>query len=414
MTNPKQPKILIATATWWPLSAQLALSLLKHGCELEAVCPPGHPLRCIGRIDRFHKFRRRRSLQDLEKAILAAAPDFIVPCDDFIIWQLHQLYLDQPRLREIIARSLGDAAHFEDVRSRVQLQRIAQDLSIRVPRTALVKSADDLAGWFSNAGDIAVIKRDGTNGGNGVRIVGSLSEAVREAATFSRPDGRAFTWKRMLVDRDPVALWSSQCKQEQLVSIQEFIPGRPANLMAACWKGEVLGTVAVEVVWSQGLTGAALVVRLVENDEMKRAAILLSKALGLSGFFGLDFVIGADSGAPYLIELNPRCTQLGHLPVAGMGDLAGRLCEKLGACASENCRRSYERGLSAGSTIAFFPRSYSWSRKHQLGGDWFEDIPANEPKLMKEMLKGNWPNRQWPARLYHWLRPPTEQPPTRL
>ena len=34
------------------------------------------------------------------------------------------------------------------------------------------------------------------------------------------------------------------------------------------------------------------------------------------------------------------------------------------------------------------------------------DVPWEEPALMRELLHGPWPERQWPAQLYHFFRPP--------
>ncbi len=87
--------------------------------------------------------------------------------------------------------------------------------------------------------------------------------------------------------------------------------------MVACWRGEILGEVSVEVVSSQGPTGSANVVRRINNPELGRAARLIAAHLGSSGFFGLDFIIEQPSGKPYLIEMNPRCTQLGTPAIPG-------------------------------------------------------------------------------------------------
>ena len=95
--------------------------------------------------------------------------------------------------------------------------------------------------------------------------------------------------------------------------------------MIACWQGEVLGIVTVEVITSQGATGAATVVRLIRNEELRGQQPLLTRKFGLSGFHGLDFMIDGADQRRYLIELNPRSTQLGHLRLSEQGDLAGAL-----------------------------------------------------------------------------------------
>jgi ATP-grasp domain len=405
-----QPTFLLASTTWWPLSARIAVALLQHNCSVEALCPPGHPLRHVSGIRRYHLYGRVNSIRTLQKSLVAACPQLVIPCDDGVVWQLHQLYQEQPALRALIARSLGSAAHFEVVGSRERLQRVAQELHIRVPRTMRVKSQDDLREWFKFMGNTAVLKQDGTWGGSGVRVVRSLAEAANELTGMLRPTPWAVTCKRMIVDRDPIALWNGRHGKAPAVTLQEFIPGRPANIMMACWKGQVLGAVTVEALCSQGVTGAAMVVRLINHCEIARAARELAKRLELSGFHGLDFVLEANTGAAYLIELNPRCTQLGHLSIAGQGNLAHLLCRKLGVRLTSTAEPPQPIGLTTGETIAFFPKAFLEPPPNRYLSEGYQDLPLDEPALMRELLKEEWPDRQWQARLYHWIRPRTPQP----
>ena len=99
--------------------------------------------------------------------------------------------------------------------------------------------------------------------------------------------------------------------------------------MFACWRGEVLASSTVEVLVSQAPTGAANVVRVLKHYEIEDAVRLLARELQLSGFHGLDFVLEKDTDAAYLLELNPRATQLGHLNLSAHGDLAGVMARKL-------------------------------------------------------------------------------------
>jgi hypothetical protein len=215
----------------------------------------------------------------------------------------------------------------------------------------------------------------------------------------------------MVIDRDPLALWNKRY-EKPMVTVQEFISGRPANLMMACCNGQVLGAVMVEVLWSQGATGAATVVRLIDNCEMAEAACKLAKRLELSGFHGLDFVLKADSGAAYLIELNPRCTQLGHLSFAGQSSLAGLLCRKLGVPPLPRPLRKQNFVLAPGETIAFFPKAFCVHPTFGYHGEGYQDLPSDQPELVRELMKEDWPDRQWPARLYHLVRPRTPSAPT--
>jgi ATP-grasp domain len=419
LKNNKQPTILLAATTWWPLSAKLAVSLIRHGCSVEALCPPGHSLRYVSGVRRYHLYRRIGSLNALKRAVVAACPEVVIPCDDGVVSQLHQLYLERPELRALITRSLGTATHFEVVANRERLQQVARAMHIRVPRNKRVTTTDELRDWFERTGDTAVLKQNGTWGGNGVRVVRSLTEAADELTRMLEPAPWTTAWKRMLVNRDPLALWGRRHGKAPVVTLQEFIRGRPANIMMACWKGQVLGAVTVEVLWSQEETGAAMVVRLIDHHEIAQAACALAARLELSGFYGLDFMLDSDSGAAYMIELNPRCTQLGHIPIAGQDDLAGQLCRKLGMVSAKTADRSRPPGLTIGETIAFFPKASLWNPKSRYVCEGYLDMPQEEPALMREMLKEEWPNRQWQARLYHWIRPPRrlqpvafDEPPT--
>ena len=191
--------------------------------------------------------------------------------------------------------------------------------------------------WFAGGPRPSVMKADATWGGSGVRMVESEKEALAAYGTLRRRGGLGAVVKRLMVNRDPLATWTLRKQQRADLTLQERIAGRPSNAMVAAWRGEVLAIVAVEVLSSQGPTGAGIVVRVVDNREITRAARLLTERLGMSGFFGLDFVIDAGSGTPHLIELNPRCTQLGHLAILNKGDLAGLLYAKL---AGKPCSRS--------------------------------------------------------------------------
>ena len=83
--------------------------------------------------------------------------------------------------------------------------------------------------------------------------------------------------------------------------------------------------VSVAVIAADGPTGAAIIVQRIMSEQLKEIAQRLIKPLQLSGFYGLDFMIEEKTGTPYLIEMNPRCTQLGHLEFPDQCSLAGSL-----------------------------------------------------------------------------------------
>ena len=325
-----------------------------------------------------------------------------MPCDDGVVWQLHELHAGNISLRPLIERSLGSEAAYPVIRNRAAFLQAAADLGIRVPDTRTLNSEEELNAW--RADSPAVLKRDGTWGGSGVAIVRSLPSALANYRRLSQPMSVGAAWKRYLVNRDPIAIWSWKRRELPRVTLQEFIQGRPANSMIACWKGELLGSISVEVLTSQGATGAATVVRLIQNKEMEQAAQLLAKKFMLSGFHGLDFVLDQKTGRAYLIEINPRCTQLGHLRLANRGDLAGILSAKLSDQPIDSVPGPQD--CKPGAAVVFFPQAFQWNPKNPYLRQGKHDVPWEEPALVLELLRIAWPERKLLSRIYHHYRAP--------
>ena len=395
------PRLLMAASTWWPSSARLAIALIRNGCAVSAMCPRGHPLQYISGVQHIYRIRGVRSRSSLLAAIRDAKPDLIIPCDDRIVTQLHELFSLHSELQPLIEASLGDPAGFAITDSRSKLLKVAADLGIRVPRGAVVTTDIEAKQIFGQFGPVAVIKMDGTNGGEGVRIVRSAKEAAAAFRSLRLGTGLLIAVQRLLIHGDPLAMssWTRRAKAE--ITIQQYIPGTPANNMVACWRGEILGEVSVESVSCKGLTGSANVVRLIDNPQFTRAAKLLAAHFSASGFFGLDFIIDQDSGEPYLIEMNPRCTQLGHLQFPERGDLADALCERITG-------RTRPQPLTPIRTnmIAFFPQAWKSSTP---GDGWyssFQDVPWEEKSLVDYLMQEPWQERRWQARIYRKLRGP--------
>ncbi len=394
-----RPSVLVIAAKWWPLSARLSIALRRHGCEVAVLCPRGHPLNHVSGIVHRYRYDGIKSLSTLRRTLCEVKPDIVVPCDDGVVAQLHAVHGLDPSMRPLIERSLGPPASYPVVRSRSRLLGIANTLGVSVPKTEEVTSAEDLVKAYRQFPSKAVLKVDGESGGNGVRICGSLDEAMAAWRELSRPRGKLKAWKRLIVDRDPLTLWQQRLPSKPEISIQQFIAGRPANCMMVCRGGQVLSLVAVIVVVAEGSVGASTIVRVVQNEQMSRAAELITSKLQLSGFFGLDFMIDA-AGIAHLIELNPRCTQLGHFELPDRGSLAGVFSADL---RGEALR--VDRPIQS-SLIALFPQALlAGSVCAPYIAQSHHDVPTEEPALVAELSLPSWPQRQWASRLYHRVFP---------
>lgn len=402
MKENRQPKVLLCARLWWASSARLALAFLRSGCSVSAVCPSSHPLRQVSRLDSLHSYANLNPVRSLRNAILASGAELIVPCDDAAVWHLHELHSRYPEMRSLIEHSLGPKESFSIVESRAAVLKAAAELGIRVPVTQTVIAEQDLKTWCIEGP--AVVKLDGTWGGAGVSIVDSQAKAIAEFRRLSGPIRSGVAWKRWLINRHPRALMSWRRRREKGLTIQQFIQGRPANTMCACWQGEVLAAITVEVLASQGPTGAAIVVRLLKNEEIIRATRLLAQKFVFNGFFGLDFMLEEKTGDPYLIELNPRSTQLGHLRLPGQGDLAAALIARIKGETPEVPEDCIENPI-----IALFPQTLNWDPESVYLDSGHHDMPVEEPALCQELLRESWPDRQWISRVYQFLRMPTRE-----
>jgi hypothetical protein len=392
----------LVAAKWWPAPARLAAALIEHGCAVHALCPPHHPLRYVDGVTPC-TLQTVNPRQSLQRALHRTQAEFILPSDDRCVLLLHELHRERREWRALIERSLGEPRAFQAQASRAVLLNTARELGIRVIDARVVDSAAEASERYARCGPTPFLKLDGTGGGEGVQLVRSAAEAAAAYRNLRASLGLPTLLKRWLVNRDPLALWWWSRRSEARIILQPHVAGTPANIMVACWQGEVVGAVMVEVLASQGPTGAALVVRLVECEEARQAAVRLAAHFRLSGFFGLDFIIEPVSGAAHLIEMNPRSTQLGHLKLP-QGDLAGAWFAA--ATGRERCRTgaSIER-----NTIAFFPQALRWGVDTATLANVYHDVPHRQERLRDMLEQEPWPERQWRARAYHLLRMPKAQ-----
>nr|WP_277348450.1 ATP-grasp domain-containing protein [Planctomonas sp. JC2975] len=121
------------------------------------------------------------------------------------------------------------------------------------------------------------------------------------------------------MDHDSSFLESAVRRTRPTVSAQRFVQGAPATLTAAALHGQVLDLVAVRVLRARPGNGPAMIVEPITDERMAHAARALARELGLSGFFGLDFILSPDGSVASLIELNPRATPTAHLRPPGLG-----------------------------------------------------------------------------------------------
>jgi hypothetical protein len=391
-------KIVIATTTWWPLAARLAVALGAAGAHVGAICPRGNPLVKVGCVRDLFTYAALTPIRSLAAALRAMRPDLVVPCDERAVAHLHGLYastLADDDMRRLIARSLGMPAGYASTLSRGASLDVAALEGIPVPASRVLRSEADVRAWCSEQELPVLLKSDGSWGGAGVTLVDSPAAAVAAFRRMSRPLSTFRAAKFLLSNRDPFPLGAWLRRERPAVIGQSFIHGTSATTMAACWEGEVLAAVNARVLNTAKKFGSATVIQTLPDADLASATTRLVRRLGLSGFCGLDFIIEDGTGTPYLIELNPRATQLGHLTLTTGGTLATAL---LGQLRGELPPRVKFPQI-AHETLAFFPQAWLGRSAASLLPSAYCDVPWEDPALVAELLRRPWEVRSNLARL---------------
>jgi formate-dependent phosphoribosylglycinamide formyltransferase (GAR transformylase) len=390
----------LCTTCRWISTARLAIALSNAGCRVEAVCPGGHPITRTRAVHHRHGYNAFAPLRSITVAMERARPDLIIPCDDLATAHLHHLHGRAVRsgqaltsVRTLIESSLGDPAHYSLIGSRRSFLTLARNKGIRVPDTEIVESVADLERSLGRVGYPAVLKADGTSGGVGVRIVQSFGEAQQAFRLLKAPPLAARAVKRAIFDRDRTLLLPSLVRKRRVVSVQGFVSGREATIALACWQGRILASISVEVLntWKPG--GPASVVRLIDNFESAAAETMVG-TLGLSGLCGFDFMIEDSTDHAYLLEMNPRSTQICHLPLGVGRDLPAALHSTLtGEPLPETA------SVTDGDTIALFPQEWQQNPSSEFLRSAYHDVPWSEPELVRACVRRHPLNR-----LLSWRR----------
>jgi glutathione synthase/RimK-type ligase-like ATP-grasp enzyme len=408
------PTILLTATLRWPIAARLAMAFAAMGCRIDVVCPRQHPATRTRAIRHVYRYTALRPLRSLQAAIEAAAPDFVIACDDDAAIDLQRLYarsgaadLPASSLRGLIARSLGSPDACVLATARAPLMSLAAEEGVRIPATAVVGAPSELDIFLRQHKFPVVMKVDSTWGGQGVSIVQTHEEARRAFDLLSSRPSMAGAMTRLLLDRDPSVLLNSLKKAPRTVIVQEFIAGTPANRAVACWQGQVLAGISVEAIRTLHPTGPATVVQGIENTQMSEAVDRVVRRLGVSGLWGFDFVLQASTGAAYLVEANPRATPVCHLPLGAGQGLAAALYTRLTGSAPHTAPAQLEH-----ATVVMFPGEWHRDPGSPYLRSHYHDVPWDEPALVQDCIDRPWSERGLIARAWAQIRLKASDPPS--
>jgi ATP-grasp domain len=366
------PYVLVAAAILWPNVVRLCRAFHEVGFEVGAIALPRHPVHHSNALSRTFEYRPGAAVASLREAIAQRRPDIIVPCDDRIVSHLCSLrVLGDNDTATLIETSLGSGGASGVLAKRATIGEISRLPDVDVPRTDNVANVSDLHDWCRKFGLPAILKLDGTWGGNDIMVVRDESDIRRAFWKMRLRQSVLRSLKRYVTNQDVEAL----SRLRSAISVQSFVPGKQANATIACWRGKVLANVAVEVVELGSQYGAASVVHVVDGEAMVAAARSICGHYMLSGLHGFDFIIDERSGATKLIEINPRATQIGHLNLGPGRDLAAALFEALSGRSG-----AWRRPIQS-ADISLFPGEWRRDSQSPYLKSTFHDLPRDDPEL---------------------------------
>jgi hypothetical protein len=362
---------------------------------VSAVCSAQDVIVSVKGMEKIYPWRPLTPERSLETAMLAARPDFVVSCDDVATLNLHRVFNRALRsgaqeICTLLERSLGDPRYYSVTTSRTGLMQVTRERGVRVPENACIDGRDTLQRWLDEHGVPSVLKADHTAGGSGVRLLSNMSDAEAAWRALSAPVSPIRALKRVLVDGNANDVLSVVSKSRNVISVQRFIVGQDANATVACRDGKVLGCITATVSKTGTAFGPATVLKIVDIPEISSIVSTMVASLGLSGLIGFDFVIEHDTGDIYLIEMNPRATQLCHLALGRERDLTAAL-----QAAYSNTPFVPRPQVTDKDVIALFPQELQRDPSSEFVSAAYHDVPWDEPDLIKASTEVSWRLRLW-------------------
>lgn len=347
--------VLLATTMDWPFAAQLAGAFAGAGAKVEALCPEGTMLarsRYPVRVHRHHALIPKASLQ---KAVAAAKPDLIIPCDD------------------LAAEVLRSFRGGEDLASRHAFLLRAAKAGAPAGKTIALTQEGLLDEALRAFGLPLVLKCDHSWGGDGVAIAHTMEDARAAFHRFGH-SSRLRNLIRAVRRGERHFLTRALSPVPPVISAQRFIDGHPATSSIACWKGAVVAAHHFDVLGTSGATAPACVIARRDCAAMEASAQIIVREFHLSGLFGLDYMRDA-KGDVHLLEINARATPSAHLMLKQ--DLPAALLKAAGLPSRARAP------MTDKNEIAIFPRE--WLR--DPASPWlrcaYHDVPWDDPEVVR-------------------------------
>lgn len=373
-------KVLLVTTVSWPSVPRYAAGFAATGCDVDTFAPMGAPVAASRYIGKHHVYKAFTAISSLRQAVKESQPDLLIACDDRAVTLLLRLAkTENGAFTALVKRSLGKLDNYPAMLSRAGSLAAMAAKGVRIPETYAVSNEDELKQRLSQIGYPAVVKADGSWGGEGVAIARDEAAALAAFRRLSKSPSRLRSLVRAVRRKDAHFALDAISPQKHEISVQHFIPGTSSASAFACWNGKLAGLICYDILVSDGQVGPPNVIQRVDDPEMERASRLVAEHFGLSGLHGLDFIRDRE-GKVHLIEINPRGTQGGTLAFGKGRDLPASLAEAAFGAVSGM------RAAIANDTVVLFPREWRRSPDSEWLAKGHHDVPWDDPAVFRAAL----------------------------
>lgn len=374
------PVLLVATATQWLGTARIPGALANAGFAVSMLAPRGSLAGKSRFVSTFEHLPDRATpmqwVDALAAMVASTRPRVVLPCDDMAFRLLQAMVLSAPdalspaprlELATLIRNSLGNPAFYRVSVEKTLLPGAAEALGVRVPPYVVVSNREEAQRFAAQQGYPVVLKRNFGFAGQGVRVAadaGELVGAVAELVSVASEFGSELA-PRLLV--------------------QTFIVGRVVLHSVAAWRGSLLAAYAREkLIAHPPPKGPTTVARCFHAPEVRAASRRLVEGFGMTGLFGVEYIVDDVTGDVHLLEINRRMTN--GVPAGALIDVD--LCAAFHAAVTGNPRSS-RQDLAPGEehVIAHFPQEWLRDPESRYLRDHRVDVPWNDPALFEAMLE---------------------------
>ncbi len=361
--------------------------MAEAGLRVAAVAPAQHALH---RMDAIATTRvcapRSGFIASVAAAAAALRPTIIVPGDDRAVRGLHALHGRMARepgpaagVAAVIRRSLGDPSSFPVAAQKSRFAAFCEEEGLPIPNTVTLRRRSQFHALLATRSLPQVLKIDGKWGGRGVRIARSSEEAAAAFDDLIEWRGWWSAIRSALEEMSPVPVLDRIRDRAPVLTMQSYVAGTLANRAVYCRDGSVLAGVTVATVRVGEETGPTTVARVIDHPEVASLTQRIVRRLNLSGFIGIDVVLEEGSGRPWLIELNPRPTQICHFAFNRETDMVGALAQELRGTTLRTLPRD---SAVEGRVVAFYPGEAWRDPSSAYLRAIYHDVPWHEPQFV--------------------------------